>query len=71
MGQLDRIYRVCLVPLSRFLNRIAAVTSPKTAPYLAHTKSYKIIPGSYKVTKNPLIIALVTGGWRRRPQGPK
>ena len=25
---------VCLVPLSRSLNRIAAVTKPKTAPYL-------------------------------------
>ena len=33
------IYEVCLVPVSRFLNRIAAVTSPKTAPYLAEIKT--------------------------------
>ena len=42
MGQMDRIYRVCLVPLSRFLNRIAAVTRPKTAPYLGRLRIEKI-----------------------------
>ena len=41
--QVVKIFRWCLLPLSRCLKRIAAVTRPKTAPYLADV-TQKSIP---------------------------
>ena len=46
----ENIQVVCLVPLSRCLKRIAAVTRPKTAPYLGDV-TQKSIPRKMKSTK--------------------
>ena len=59
---------VCLLPLSRCLKRIAAVTRPKTAPYLGDV-TQKSIPINEMVTGNLQRDKMLTGELKRRLRG--